>query len=520
MKYLHGEDRSQTQLFPVTLENAIEQNNEVRLIDLYVDSLHLQDYGFKTNHVENGRPAYHPSDLLKLYIYGYLNKIRSSRDLEKACKRNIEVMWLLRCLKPDHNTIANFRKDNPKSIKRVFHATVKMASHFDLIGGQLLAGDSTKLRAQNSKKNNFNEKKITWHLQYIETKLGEYNQALAEADGDRQDLEQQISKQQQRKENYQGLREQLQQSEETQISTSDPESRHMISGNNISEVVYNTQTTVDSKHSIPIDYKVTNANDLYAMGNMLRRAKTILGSNSFTALYDKGYHTGSEFKIAHDMDIEVMVAIPDLRGIKQAPDPVYNTEDFTYNTKDDIYTCPQGKTLTSNGKLYKENRYLFKRYTTRACKNCMARRHCTKVKTGRTIKRNIYAEYIAKNKQIIEQQKDVYKKRQCIVEHPFGKIKRQGGFNYILTKKGKSRASADVGFMFTAYVLRRIINIIGRERLQQYLKELVLVIQVICSHISCRFGHINTFGFEYNVIPNFIGNTIIKHAFIKCLIKN
>jgi len=519
MKFIKGKDRHQIHLFPVSIDTQIDQNNEVRLIDMFVDSLLLDEYGFKTAFVENGRPAYHPVDLLKLYIYGYLNKMRSSRDLEKECKRNIELMWLLRCLTPDHNTIANFRRDNPKAIKKVFRSAVKIAKHFNLIGGKLLAGDSTKLRAQNSKKNNFNEKKITWHIQYIETKLGEYNQNLAEADGDSQDLQQQISKQQQSKEHYQGLGEQLQKSEQTQISTSDPESRHMITGNNISEIVYNTQATVDSKHCIPIDYRVTNTDDLYAMGNMLRRAKTILRSNSFTALYDKGYHTGNEFKIAHDLDVEVMVAIPDLRGIKQAPDPAYNTENFTYNTEDDIYTCPQGETLTSNGKVYKENRYLYKVYKTQACKTCRVRKQCTKVKTGRTIKRNIYAEYIAKNKQTIEQQKEVYKKRQCIVEHPFGTIKRQWGFNYILTKKGKSRASADVGFMFTAYVLRRIINIIGRERLQQYLKGLVLVIRLIFSHIWRQFGHIKAYAFEYFVMPDFIASALIRQMLTKYSIK-
>ena len=160
MKYIQGQNRNQTCLFPVSLEDSIEFDNEVRLIDLFVDSLSLKDFGFKVVFVENGRPAYHPDNLLKLYIYGYLNKVRSSRDLEKECKRNIEVMWLLNCLKPDHNTISNFRRDNPKAINKVFRETVRLAKHFDLIGGKLIAGDSTKLRAQNSKKNNFNQKYI------------------------------------------------------------------------------------------------------------------------------------------------------------------------------------------------------------------------------------------------------------------------------------------------------------------------------------------------------------------------
>lgn len=184
MKYIQGKDRTQSHLFPVCLDQSIDPDSDVRLIDLFVDSLNLADHGFKTHFVENGRPAYRPSDLLKLYMYGYLNKTRSSRDLEKACKVNIEVMWLLNELKPDHNTISNFRRDNPKAIKNVFRATVNMAKNFNLIGGKLIAGDSTKFRAQNSKKNNYNPKKVKRHMAYIDQKLTAYNQALAEADGD------------------------------------------------------------------------------------------------------------------------------------------------------------------------------------------------------------------------------------------------------------------------------------------------------------------------------------------------
>ena len=195
MKYIKGQNRSQTYLFPVSLDDAVRPDNEVRLIDVFVDSLSLDGYSFQIDHSENGRPAYHPGDLLKLFIYGYMNKIRSSRDLEKECKRNIEVMWLLGNLHPDHNTISNFRRDNPKAIKKVFRETVKIADYFNLIGGTLIAVDSTKFRAQNSKKNNFNEKKISRHLEYIENKLQEYNQALAQSDGDKKEIKEQIEQQ-------------------------------------------------------------------------------------------------------------------------------------------------------------------------------------------------------------------------------------------------------------------------------------------------------------------------------------
>ncbi len=483
MKYIVGHDRTQTYLFPVSLDQSIDADNEVRLVDLFVDSLSIKDFGFKVNFFENGRPAYHPSDLLKLYIYGYLNKIRSSRNLEKACKRNIEVMWLLKNLQPDHNTISNFRRDNPKAIKKVFRITVQIAKHFNLIGGKLIAGDSTKFRAQNSKKNNFNPKKINRHIAYIDHKLEQYNQELASSEGElKKQIKQEIEKHTHRKENYKQIGKQLQQTGETQISTSDPESRQMITRNNITEVAYNVQTTVDAKHNLPIDYKVTNTNDSKAMGNMLRRSKSILRTNDFTALYDKGYHTGSEFKIADNLDIDVLVAIPTVAA--QAPDPAYNVENFNYIKEGDYYVCPQGNKLTTLGTWHKAKTYKFKRYTTKDCLTCPVKDLCSKAKYGKGIQRSEYQEYINQNKERIQSNKDYYRKRQAIVEHPYGTIKRQWGFSYILTKKYIKRAEADVGLIFTAYNLRRIMNIINKDLLKAYLRTLVLAFITVITRIK------------------------------------
>ena len=470
MKYIKGQNREQTTLFPVSLNDAVDAENEVRLIDVFVDSLKLDEFGFRIDHIENGRPAYHPTDLLKLYIYGYLNKMRSSRDLEKECLRNIEVMWLLKCLKPDHNTISNFRRDNPKAIKKVFRETVQIAKYFDLIGGTLIAGDSTKLRAQNSKKNNFNQRKIDRHLEYIENKLAEYQTALAQNDGDKHEIQKEIKKQKQRQSEYKKLEQQLKESGQSQISTSDPDSRHLITRNNITEVAYNAQTTVDHKHYLPIDYKMTNENDSKAMGNMLRRAKAILHSNQFTALYDKGYHTGSEFETANNLAIDVMVAIPTVAA--NAPNPEYNVQNFHFDEINDCYTCPQGETMTTNGRWHKAKTYLFKRYTTKACKSCVAKPECSKAICGKAIQRSQYQALVDQNKKRINSNKNYYRKRQQIVEHPYGTIKRQWGFSYIITKKYAQRAEADFGLIMTAYNLRRIINIIGMKELQKYLEAI------------------------------------------------
>ena len=483
MKYIEGQNRDQISIFPISLDDSIEMDNEVRMIDLFVESLDIGKHGFRIDHIENGRPAYHPKDLLKLYIYGYMNRVRSSRELEKECKRNIEVMWLLKGLAPDHNTISNFRRDHPKAIKKVFRSTVDIAKHFGLIGGLLIAGDSTKLRAQNSKKNNFNQKKVDRHLEYIENKLEEHNEQLAKADGDneKQEIQEKIDKHKNRKENYHQIEKELKESEEVQISTSDPDSRQMITRNNITEVAYNIQTTVDAKYNLLIDYKVTNTNDSKAMGNMLQRAKTILRSHEFTALYDKGYHTGSEFKLADDLGIEVMVAIPTVAA--QAPNPAYNVDQFEYHQEGDYYICPEGKHLTTLGTWHKAKTYLFKRYTTKDCILCPVKSECSKAKYGKAIQRSEYTEYINKNKERINQNQDYYRRRQAIVEHPYGTIKRQWGFHYIITKKYKHRAEADSGFMFISYNFRRMINLLGAEVLKNYLKQLNHLFEFILHQI-------------------------------------
>jgi hypothetical protein len=242
-------------------------------------------------------------------------------------------MWLLESVAPDHNTISNFRKKNTKAIKKVFFARVQLARNFGLIGATLIAGDSAKLRAQNSKKNNFNQKKIQRHLDPIDTKLSQYHKALEQSDSDseKQEIDKNSDKHKKRTKHDKQLKKKLKESGEKQISTSDPDSTHLIIPNNITEVAYCLQTTVDAHNNIPFDYLVANKNDAKAMGQMLRRAKTILGTNSFTALYDKGYYTGSEFETADELGIDSLVALPAYAS--KAPDPSYNAANFKYDPR-------------------------------------------------------------------------------------------------------------------------------------------------------------------------------------------
>jgi len=478
MNFIQGKDRLQIQLFSTCLDDMIDQDNSVRVIDMFVETMDLRSLGFSLDSQE-GRPSYHPADLLKLYIYGYMNKMRSSRRLEAECKRNIEAIWLINGLQPDHNTIARFRKNNTKAIKRVFHQSVRLARNFNLIGGILIAGDSTKLRAQNSKKNNYNKKKIQRHLDYINKKLEEHEAALAIADkDDSAEIKQELKKYHKRKQDYQDLDKQLSESNQKQISTTDTDSRHQIVRHMITEVSYTLQTTVDDKHNMLIDYNVTNQNDRKAMGAMLRRAKSLLRTSTFTALYDKGYHTGSEFKIADELGIQTLVAVPGIGRASQAPDINYNVEHFNYDDHSDTYICPQGNTLSSNGSWYTTRNYRFKQYKTKACKTCQVRERCTTAKqNGKIIQRSEYATYIEQNAQRVANNKSRYKRRQAIVEHPFGTIKRQWGFDHILTKKGIQRASADVGFMLIAYNLKRIMNIVGMDAFNEMMKAITQSIE-------------------------------------------
>lgn len=462
MRYIKGQDRTQATIFPLTLDEAISKDNAVRSIDFFVDSLNLKEMGFKykKENVE-GRPRYRFSDLLKLYIYGYMNRTRSSRELEKETHRNIELMWLLGGLTPDHNTISNFRRDNPEAIKKVFHATVQTAQNLNLIGGTIIAGDSVKLRAQNSKKNNYNQAKIDRHKTYIDKKLQEYNTQLEHADEPQKEaIKEKIATHTTRKEGYLKLEQQLLETGETQLSTSDTESKHLPIRQTITEVAYSVQTINDAKHKLIIDYDTTNKIDNHALSGMVQRAVNILGKTDFWVLFDKGYHTGSEIKKCHEMGVtNTLISVLEPSSNTSTPNAQYYHERFIYIDNKDVYICPQNQELKSNGNWYHTKSEPFKQYKTSACKTCLERAQCTKSTNGRYIQRNQSATNVLKNKQNMEQNMSIYKQRQAIVEHPFGTIKRQWGFDHILTKQGKKRASADVGFMFIAYNLRRLLTI-------------------------------------------------------------
>jgi len=307
--YVAGEKRDQSILFPETLDEYITEENPVRFIDAFVDSLNLEKQGFKHSQLDGGagRPPYDPSDLLKLYVYGYLNQVRSSRKLEKACLSNLEVMWLMKKLAPDFKTIADFRKDNIGCIKSVFKEFVYLCRSLDLFGAELVAIDGTKFKAVNSTKRNLSEKTLPERLRHVEEKIAQYLKEMEENDrsepeeGDSgvkvEGLKEKISKLEERRQEYIKAQNQMKETGQKEASLTDPDSRLMKIDSQKLDVCYNVESAVDSKNHLVVDYDVTNdANDRYQLARMAQKAKETLQVERLDVTADKGFCTGGELK--------------------------------------------------------------------------------------------------------------------------------------------------------------------------------------------------------------------------------
>lgn len=502
MSHLTGTDREQLSMFPFSMDEMVSPDNPVRIIDLFVNQFDLERLGFKYSvTAEEGRPPYHPSDLMKLYVYGYLNRIRSSRKLEKECTRNIELIWLMKGLHPSFRTIAGFRSQHPVQIKNFFREFVALLQGWDLVEGKLIAIDGSKFRAVNARKNNFSEKKLAEQLAYIDLKIESYISELDNHDkdehGDRKidatKVKERIEKQQQRKKKYQALQQELKNSGQEQISTTDHDARSMPINHGRIDVSYNAQTVVDSKHCLIVHFENTNVNDRKALSSLAIETKRQLQKESIEVLADKGYHNGEELDLCAKNNIITYVAVPDSPRSCEVPTPAYYGDKFIYDAKKDVYICPQKKILKGSGRWYTKgngSKYenQVKHYKTSACKSCPVKAECTRNKNGRLIERSQYAEAVDANTKRIRLEKEKYLLRQEIVEHPFGTIKRQWGFDYILLK-GLKKNESDFGIIFTVYNLRRLITIIGidelKKRLQKAFRMILRSIRSI-SHLGSK----------------------------------
>lgn len=483
MQYIQGSNRQQS--YFSTLEQQVAANNAVRLIDVFIDKLELDKLGFiKTVHKSEGRPPYAPGVLLKLYLYGYLNKIRSSRKLERECSRNIELQWLLENLSPNYHTIADFRKLHGVALQNMFRLYVQFLGEADLLGKTTIGIDGSKFKAVNSKKNNYNQQKIDKHQQFIKDKTEKYLQELDELDkqenktaGDdeliikKEKIAEGLEKLKQRTIKYDELQQQLEDTTDKQISTTDADSRSIIIVKTIVEVAYNTQNAVDDKHNLIVHTQATNTNDGKALYKAAKQAKENLQlkkDERLTVLADKGYHTGAELQHCQSENMITQVAYKEQPSVKHIATE-FLSENFVYDKAADSYRCPAGATLTSLGTWHNkkgeanETSFRFKTYRTVACKTCPLRIKCTKL-PKRIVQRSEYQDAVDLNDNNIKKNPQYYKRRQAIVEHPFGTIKRHWGFTHTLVK-GLEKVNGEMNLIMFCYNFMRTRNILGFDKM-------------------------------------------------------
>lgn len=479
MEHKQGSDRNQLIMF--SLESAIPKDSFVRVVDAFVDAIDLKSFGF--THVEckeEGRPPYHPAILLKLYLYGYHYGIRTTRKLEREAQTNMECMWLLTGLRPKYKTIADFRKDHSKAFREVFRRFVWLLKQWNLVEGQTIAIDSFKIRASNSLKKNFNEKKLRHHLEYIDNQIRNYEEQLEKNDQEeeRKEIESKIEERKEKRSGYEKIRKDLKASGEDQISITDPDSRAVVLLRNIVNVGYNIQASSDAKHKMLVEYDTGSVNDTHALAPMAIQTKELLQVEHLTVLADKGYHTGEQIEQCSLNHVTTFVSP---RASSAHNNGLYPISVFTYHPKEDEYICPEGSALKSNGRWHHHNdgknvksAYRFQRYTTSACKQCKSRRYCTSSRNGRYIDRSEYAEALESNTKRVLSNPEYYRQRQQITEHQFGTLKRQRGYTHT-NVRGKEKVLGEVGLMFTGYNLKRCISILGVAALIKALKECCLI---------------------------------------------
>ena len=484
-----GETRDQSILFPDTLDEYVTEENPVRFIDAFVDSLDLQQLGFKHAKLDGGagRPPYDPSDLLKLYVYGYLNQVRSSRKLEKACVSNLEVIWLMKKLAPDFKTISDFRKDNIDCVKPVFKEFVFLCKSLDLFGAELIGIDGSKFKAVNSKDRNFNQKKLLASLKLINEKIERYLKEMEEADtsgGEEEEddklknekLREKIGKLEQKREEYLRIQNQMKEIGQKEISLTDPESRLMKVGvGHKLDVCCNVESSIDAKNHLAVEYDVTNSsNDQNELSRVAKGTKETLGVAKLDVTADRGFFDADEIKDCIDNGITPYIPEQSFvsgpaknRGI---PTPEFYKRKFVYDGEADAYTCPADHNLNfmylmSDGKGKK-----VRVYGTRACKTCpFFLDRCTTNTDGRKIYRGMNEGVVEEMRRRIKADPSKLKIRKELCEHPFGTMKRAFNQGYLLLK-GLRKVTGEIGFTMLAYDMRRAINILGTKKLMASLR--------------------------------------------------
>jgi transposase len=468
MAHISGFERRQLLLLPEAVDDYVGSDNPVRFIDAFVDGLDLAAAGFgRVEAKATGRPGYAPGDLLKLYIYGYLNRVRSSRRLEAECHRNIEVIWLLRTLKPDFKTIADFRRDNRAAFRAVFRQFVLLCRRLDLYGRELLAIDGTRIKAVNNKDRNFTRSSLRAFIRAADERLEDYLKRLDEGDvedgatggGARtKNLAEKIAALSEKRGRYQAMLAQLERTGEDQISLTDPDSRAMAAHTRVA-VGYNIQVAVDAKNKLIVEQAVTNqVVDMGLLTQTAEPARQVLGVETIDVVADRGY-----FKIEDIEACEKTGCVPHVpkpqRG-SSVREGLFRKDEFRYGGGLDAYVCPAGKLLTPirHGRLRDLERVDYG--NPKACRACHLRAQCTT--DARSVFRLENEDVLDRMAECLKARPDVLDRRREIVEHPFGSIKQwmhQGAF----VMRGLANVRGEFSLTALAYNLRRALNILGVE---------------------------------------------------------
>ena len=474
-RFIEGENRSQSTLFPESLDDYIAEDNAVRVVDAFVNKLDLQPLGFnRAEPSATGRPGYQPATLLKIYVYGYLNRLQSSRRLERESHRNVELIWLTGRLMPDFKTIADFRKDNRQAIRRVCTEFVGVCRELELFSATLVAIDGSKFKAVNSRDKNFTQKSVKRRLQKTQANIDRYLAKLDAVDKEEPEirevtateLKQKIASMEVKMEELKQHQAEVDAHPDKQVSLTDPDARSMMKAGGGSTVSYNVQTAVDSKHHLIAAHEVTNTpSDRSQLSSMAGQAKTALEAKTLTVIADPGYYKGEEIVDCYEAGITALVPKVDTSG-KRAKGQ-YTRADFIYDAEQDEYVCPAKQRMTYRFTTEDKGKQM-RAYMTNRCGSCALKAKCTSGKERR-IKRWEKEHRLETADALLKKQPDAMRQRKRLVEHPYGTIKHWMGSTHFLMKR-LPNVQAEMSLHVLAYNLRRAINVLGVAKIMEQLQ--------------------------------------------------
>lgn len=476
-RFVEGQDRQQQALLPRCLDDFIAADNPVRVVDAFVGELDLAAHGFDgVRPAATGRPSYHPAVLLKIYIYGYLNRVQSSRRLERECQRNVELMWLTGELAPDFKTIADFRRDNGAGIRSVCGRFVQLCRELKLFDQAVVAVDGSKFKAVNNRDRNFTPSKIAKRRELIDKSIQQYLGALETADRTQPEelqaktahLNDKLERLRQHMRKLERIEQELKAQPSGQISLTDPDCRSMATrGKGSGLMAYNVQLAVDAKHHLIVAHEVSNVgHDRQQLNPMALAAREAMGKKRLRVLADRGYYSGVQIKACEDSGIAAMVPKPMTSGAKF--EGRFHKGDFMYIARDDEYQCPAGQRA-----IYRftreENGLQIRRYWSSACPNCPMKARCTP-SDYRRISRWEHEAVLDKAQRRLDRQPEAMTMRRCTVEHVFGTLKHWMGWPHLLTRT-LPRVSTEISLQVLAYNLKRVINILGMTRTMKAMRS-------------------------------------------------